>query len=228
MVHAIHELRLDGPHDASRTIVLGHGAGDGMDSPFMSFFATGLSERGFRVARFEFPYMADYHKTGRKSPPDRPEVLQATWRQVVEMMESKILVIGGKSMGGRIASLIADEADVDGLICLGYPFHPVGKPNQLHEWRKPSLVCKQGVVCARHEHLQAIKTLTLIVQGERDPFGNRQEVGRYNLSSAIRFQWMEDGDHSFKPRKKSGRTQLQNWQAALGEMEAFITKLDVQ
>src|SRR5207249_206093 len=192
------ELRLDGPDDASRTIVLGHGAGDGMGSPFMSFFATGLSKRGFRVARFEFPYMANYRKTGRKSPPDRPEVLQATWRQVVEMMESKILVIGGKSMGGRIASLIADEADVDGLICLGYPFHPVGKPTQL-----------------RVAHLQAIKTPTLMVQGERDAFGNREEVGGYNLSSAIRFQWMEDGDHSFKPRKKSGRTQLQNWQAAL-------------
>jgi predicted alpha/beta-hydrolase family hydrolase len=127
------------------------------------------------------------------------------------MLGSKGLVIGGKSMGGRIASLIADEAGVAGLICLGYPFHPVGKPNQL-----------------RVEHLRTIKTPTSIVQGERDPFGNREEVRGYELSSFIRLRWMKDGDHSFKPRKSSGRTEQQNWQAALDEIENFLAELAAQ
>jgi predicted alpha/beta-hydrolase family hydrolase len=202
------DLLFDGPSRASRTIVLAHGAGAAMDSPFMNFFATGLADRGFRVARFEFPYMDSYRKTGKKKPPDRQDILRATWRRVVEMLGSKGLVIGGKSMGGRIASLIADEAKVSGLICLGYPFHPTGKPNQL-----------------RVEHLRTIKTPTLIVQGERDPFGNREEVGRYELSSTIRVRWAEDGDHSFKPRKASGRTEQQNWHTALGEIETYLTEL---
>jgi predicted alpha/beta-hydrolase family hydrolase len=205
------ELRLDGPPDSPRIIVLTHGAGEGMDSSFLSFFATGLAERGFRVSRFEFPYLADYRQTRKKKPPDRPDVLKATWLQVVALLQSKNLVIGGKSMGGRIASLIADEAGVQGLICLGYPFHPVGKPNQL-----------------RVEHLRTIKTPTLIVQGERDPFGNREDVAGYQLSSAIRVHWVEDGDHSFIPRKKSGRTKEQNWEAALQVIESFVNGLMIR
>jgi predicted alpha/beta-hydrolase family hydrolase len=207
-VHNDPELRIDGPGKASGTIALAHGAGAGMDTPFMNFFAKELVSRGFQVARFEFPYMARNRQTGEKKPPDRQDVLTATWRRVVEMLGAKGLVIGGKSMGGRIASLIADEAGVSGLICLGYPFHPVGKPKQL-----------------RVEHLRAIKTPTLIVQGERDPFGNREEVRGYELSSSIRLRWMKDGDHSFKPRKASGRTEQQNWLAALDEIEAFVKEL---
>jgi predicted alpha/beta-hydrolase family hydrolase len=176
-----------------------------MDTPFMSYFAIELGQRGHRVARFEFPYMASYRKTGKRKPPDREPVLRATWLKAVEMLGTKGLVIGGKSMGGRIASLIADEAAVAGLICLGYPFHPVGKPDKL-----------------RVEHLKAIKTPTLIVQGERDPFGNREEVAGYELSTAIRVRWMEDGDHSLKPRKSSGRTEKQNLEAALGEIDSFL------
>ena len=113
-------------------------------------------------------------------------------------------------MGGRIASLIADEAGVRGLVCLGYPFHPVGKPDQL-----------------RVEHLRTIKTPTLIVQGERDTFGNREEVGRYELSSKIHIHWVHDGDHSFKPRKKSGRTEQQNWEEALDRIESFFKSVAV-
>ena len=205
------EIRMDGPTNASRTIVLAHGAGAGMDSPFMVYFAKDLAGRGFQAARFEFPYMAGYRNTGKKKPPDRQDILRATWLRVVEMLGAKGLVIGGKSMGGRIASLIADEAGVGGLICLGYPFHPVGKPNQL-----------------RVEHLRAIKTPTLIVQGERDPFGNREEVRGYELSSSIRLRWMKDGDHSFKPRKASGQIEQQNWQAALDEIETFLAELAAQ
>jgi len=199
------DLLFDGPSSAATTIALGHGAGAGMDTPFMSAFAKGLADRGFRAARFEFPYMAASRKAAKKSPPDRESVLRETWLKVVNMLGRERLVIGGKSMGGRIASLVADEARVAGLVCLGYPFHPVGKPERL-----------------RVEHLGTIKTATLILQGERDPFGGREEVATYNLSPSIRIVWLEDGDHSFKPRKTSGRTEQQNWDAAIAEIEIFL------
>ena len=108
-----------------------HGAGAGMDTPFMNAFASGLASHGIRVVRFEFPYMASYRTTGKRKPPDREPVLRETWLHVVKLLGPANLVIGGKSMGGRMASLIADEAGVAGLVCLGYPFHSVGKPEQL-------------------------------------------------------------------------------------------------
>jgi uncharacterized protein len=198
----------DGPRDASTTVALAHGAGAAMDSPFMEYFAKRLGEHGLRVVRFEFPYMAEHRKTGKKKPPDREPMLRASWMTVVERLGTNGLVIGGKSMGGRIASLIADDAQVSGLICLGYPFHPVGKPDRL-----------------RVDHLRAIQTPTLIVQGERDPFGNREEVGKYTLSAAIRLVWLTDGEHSFKPRKSSGVTEEENFEAAVAEIAAFANSL---
>jgi len=197
------ELRIDGPK-GSRTIALAHGAGAGVDTPFMNFFAKGLADRDLRVVRFEFPYMARRRQTGKGGPPDRQPVLREAWLQVIRKLGADRLIIGGKSMGGRIASLVADEAEVAGLVCLGYPFHPVGKPHLL-----------------RTEHLRTIQTPTLILQGERDPFGNREEVADYPLSPAIRIHWLEDGDHDLKPRKSSGRTQEQNWMEALGAIVDF-------
>jgi Alpha/beta hydrolase domain len=111
-------------------------------------------------------------------------------------------------MGGRIASLIADEVGVSGLVCLGYPFHPVSKPDKL-----------------RVEHLRASKTPTLILQGERDPFGNRVEVVKYKLSPSVKVTWVKDGDYSFKPRKSSGTTEEKNWRAAAAKIEAFLRPL---
>ncbi len=198
------KLLINGPKQA-KTIALAHGAGASMDTPFMEFFAKVLADRGFRVARFEFPYMAAKRNTGKAKPPDREPILRETWLKVVEKLGHEGLVIGGKSIGGRIASLIADEAGVAGLICLGYPFHPVGKLDKL-----------------RVEHLQAIKTPTLIVQGERDPFGNRDEVAKYDLSPAVRVAWITDGDHSFKPRKSSGKTEPENWQTAIDVIVGFL------
>ena len=198
------ELLFDGPADASRTVALAHGAGAGMDSPFLDSFAKGLGGRGFRVVRFEYPYMASNRvpaeeaaRPGAGAAGDVAEGDRTCWGKAH-------LVIGGKSMGGRIASLVADEAGVAGLVCLGYPFHPIGKPDRL-----------------RVEHLRTIRTPTLIVQGERDPFGSREEVAAYKLSKAVRVAWMTDGDHSFKPRKSSGRTEQQNWEAALDEIVTF-------
>ena len=195
----------NGPEQARATVILAHGAGAGMDTDFMDAFAVGLADRGLRVVRFEFPYMAERRQTGKRRPPDREPVLRQAWLDVIASIEAKTLFIGGKSMGGRIASLIADEADVAGLICLGYPFHPIGKPDQL-----------------RVEHLQAIKTPTLILQGERDPFGNAEQVRDYNLSSQVRLHWLPDGDHSFKPRASSGRMLDESWREAISVITSFV------
>ena len=107
---------LDGPADAPLTIALAHGAGAPMDSPFMAFFAEGLANRGYHVARFEFPYMAARRAGGNRRPPDQPSVLIETWRTVIAELGAELgakrLVIGGKSLGGRIASMLADDAGV--------------------------------------------------------------------------------------------------------------------
>jgi len=159
--------------------------------------------------RFEFPYMEARRRSGKRGAPDREPVLRASWLEVIEKLGGgRRVVIGGKSMGGRIASLIADEAGVAGLVCLGYPFHPVGKPDKL-----------------RVEHLRTIKTPTLILQGERDPFGGREEVAKYKLSSAVRVEWIKDGDHSYKPRKASRTTEENNWQTAINEIGSFLGSL---
>lgn len=203
------ELIVDGPADAAATIVLTHGAGAGVDTPFMDAFAHGLAAHNLRVARFEFPYMTTIRETGRRRPPDRAPVLLESWKEVINSLDTRPLVIGGKSLGGRIASMVADEMKVSGLICLGYPFHPPGKPDRL-----------------RTEHLLTLKTPTLICQGSRDTFGTAEEVAKFELSPAIRMHWLGDGDHSFKPRKKSGRNLDQNWQEAIQAIADFINDIN--
>lgn len=186
---------VDGPEAAPATVLLAHGAGAPMDSPFMATMAAGLAERGWRVVRFEFPYMARSRETERQHGPDRLPVLLDAFRSQVRMERTadaaRPLVVGGKSMGGRVASLLVDELAasdaVRGCLCLGYPFHPPGKPLQL-----------------RTEHLARLQTPTLILQGERDSFGKRQEVETYTLSPRVQVQWIPCGDHSFKPTRSSG------------------------
>ncbi len=202
------EFLFDGPAGAPLTIALAHGAGAAMDSPFMAAFAEGLAERGFRVARFEFPYMAERRRSGKKRPPDRANVLLDAWRAVIVALGPERLVIGGKSLGGRIASMIADETGVRGLACLGYPFHPPGRPEN-----------------PRIEHLATLATPALILQGTRDPLGSPDEVRGYPLSPAIRVHWLEDGDHGFKPRKASGRGERQNRDEGIDAVAAFLADL---
>jgi len=192
------ELFFDGPAKAPLTVVLAHGAGAPMDAPFMNAFAEGLAAHGHGVARFEFPYMAQRRQGGKKRPPDRQPVLLDCWHQVIDTLGPDRLVIGGKSMGGRMASLIADETNVRGLVCLGYPFHAPGRPE------KP-----------RTEHLASLRLPSLIVQGERDAMGSRERVAEYALSEAIRMYWCPDGNHDLVPRKASGHTKEGNWQAAI-------------
>lgn len=199
-------LRFDGPKRAARTLALAHGAGAPMDDPFLETIATGLAARGLRVARFEFPYMARRRDGGTRTPPDREPILLDTWRSAVASLGGgAALVIGGKSLGGRMASLVADELGVRGLVCLGYPFHPPGQPERL-----------------RTAHLATLRTPALIVQGERDPFGTRSDVAAYRLSPAIRLHWIADGDHSLAPRKASGRTKAQSLQEAVEAVAAFV------
>lgn len=198
-------LLIDGPEAARTTLVLAHGAGAPMDSPFLAFFARELAARGFRVARFEFPYMRA-RRAGERRAPDREPVLREAWKSVVaECGGGSRLVIGGKSLGGRIASLVADEVGARALVCLGYPFHPPGKPERV-----------------RTAHLASLATPTLIVQGTRDPFGGREEVAGYRFSAAIRITWIEDGDHSFVPRARSGRSREQSLAEALDAVAAFV------
>jgi uncharacterized protein len=206
-------LLIDGPADARCRLILAHGAGQGADSPFMSAVAHALAAAGLRVVRFSFPYMVRSETEGRRRPPDREPILIETWLRVIAEQRvvpgsGKRLLIGGKSMGGRIASVIADEAGVDGLVCLGYPFHPPGRPEH-----------------PRVAHLSGLQTPALICQGERDPFGSREEVAGYALSSSIEILWIPDGEHSFKPCRASGLTWEQNLSAAADAVVSFSEKL---
>lgn len=180
------DFMMNGTASAGTTILLAHGAGAAMDTDFMTLMAEGLAARGFRVARFEFAYMAARRTGGPKRPPPKMTLLQEEYRAAINALACDgQLLIGGKSMGGRVASMIADGLGVDGVLCLGYPFHPPGKPDSL-----------------RTEHLGGLKTPALICQGTRDPFGTRTEVEGYSLSDAITLHWVEDGDHDLKPRKR--------------------------
>jgi predicted alpha/beta-hydrolase family hydrolase len=179
----------DGPDDAPVTILLAHGAGAPMDSASMTASAKALADAEFRVARFEFGYMAARRTSDSRKPPPRAETLNPEYKAAVAELGAKgPLIIGGKSMGGRVASMVADElysaGKIAGLLCLGYPFHPPGKPEQL-----------------RTRHLAGLKTPALICQGTRDEFGTRDEVPAYQLSDRIEILWLEDGDHDLKPRK---------------------------
>ena len=179
----------DGPEDGLATIVLAHGAGAPMDSASMTAAAGALASEGLRVARFEFAYMAERRSGAGRKPPPRADRLMPEYRDAIASLAATTpLVIGGKSMGGRVASMIADEyfaaGEIVGLLCLGYPFHPPAKPEQL-----------------RTAHLLELRTPALICQGTRDEFGTREEVALYPLSPQIEFLWLEDGDHDLKPRK---------------------------
>ena len=184
-----------------------------MDSPFMETIAASLADRGWRVVRFEFPYMQRLRSTGKKSPPDRADRLLSHFRnEVNEQAGQAPLFIGGKSMGGRVASLLADElfrsGQLRGCVCLGYPFHPLGKPDT-----------------RRIEHLQGMDAPVLIVQGERDAMGRREEVEGYPLARTVQLAWMPDGDHSLKPRQRSGRTEAMNLDLAAESVDQFLRKL---
>ncbi|VVQ12038.1 hypothetical protein PS925_03599 [Pseudomonas fluorescens] len=195
--------------EASATLILAHGAGAPMDSDWMNDMAGRLAALGVNVLRFEFPYMAQRRVDGSKRPPNPAPKLLECWREVyaeVRRHVAGVLAIGGKSMGGRMASLLADELGADALVCLGYPFYAVGKPE------KP-----------RVEHLAGLQTRTLIVQGERDALGNREAVEAYTLSPSIKVFWLVAGDHDLKPLKASGFTHEQHLASAAQKVAEFLS-----
>ncbi len=203
-----------GPKTASATILLAHGAGAPMDASGMTMIVEGLAAKNLRFVRFEFAYMAQRRTEGSRKPPPRADKLDSEYLSAIE--ELKVdgpLIIGGKSMGGRVGSIIADELfeaeRVIGLLCVGYPFHPVGKPEKL-----------------RTEHLQHLRTPTLICQGTRDQFGTKDEVSSYYTSSAIQVSWFEDGDYDLKPRERvSGFTHADHMKAMGAAVSTWINVL---
>lgn len=207
------DLLHTGPETASAVLLLAHGAGAAMDSPFMTAVATLLAARGVATVRFEFAYMSDRRQGGKRRPPPKAETLIGAYHDAIAAVRATLrppqkLLIGGKSMGGRVASLIAEDlfssGAIRGLVALGYPFHPPAKPTEL-----------------RTAHLAALACPALFVQGERDPFGTRSEVEAYALSPTIQFHWASDGDHDLGPRGGSGFTRKGNLATAADAVAAF-------
>jgi len=163
-----------------------------MSSDFMAEMATAMARLGLEVRRFDFPYMQIRAETGKKRPPDRMPVLLEYFKAQIEALpdDGVPLWLAGKSMGGRVASMLVAEGVVPECWVFGYPFHPRGKPDSL-----------------RTDHLEVPAGRVVIFQGERDPMGSREEVGGYSLSTDVHLHWLADGDHDLKPRQRSGFTQ---------------------
>lgn len=191
------DFLIAGPRDADTTLLLAPGAGASMTSPWMNRMSDLLADTGLRVARFDFGYMIE-RLAGSSRPPPRAELLVPEYEAAVDTLLADRraggrLLVGGKSLGGRVASLAAqslfDRGRIAGLVCFGYPFHPPKQPQSL-----------------RTRHLTTLTCPTLIVQGERDPFGVPSEVAGYGLAPDISVFWVRDGNHDLAPRKSSGAT----------------------
>ncbi len=211
---AIKEFHVNSPEkDPLGIFLLAHGAGKGIATPFMEAIAKGVINAGVRVVRFNFPYMEDMLRTGNQKSPNGGRILRQSFSEVIthcierERVSCKNIIIGGKAMGARVASMIADDHKVAGVICLGYPFHPPRKPKRF-----------------RIQHLKTIQTPTLICQGERDRNGKQEELRQLTLSKSIQFHWLTDGDHNFEPRKNSGRTLDENMTEAIQACNSFIER----
>jgi len=194
----------------SPALILAHGAGSNMDHPFLSFVHEALARRGILTIKFNFPYV----EAGRKVP-DYPQRLVRTWRAVVQRVRTDArpgkLFLGGKSMGGRIATVVvADGEPVSGLVLLGYPLHPAGRLDQL-----------------RSEHLGHITCPMLFIQGSRDRLCNLDALERVlaPLPAPVTLHLIEEGDHSFKVPKRTGKTEQEVWGEIVDSIASWLTKL---
>lgn len=198
--------------DSGPLLLLAHGAGAPMDSRFMSALSTALVAAGVRVWRFEFSYMAGRRQGKSRRPPPAAPVLLAEWHTAITSSEAgRLPFIGGKSLGGRMASqLVAQSATpgVQGCLCFGYPFYPPAKPDS---WRTG--------------HFPDLSVPTWIAQGERDTFGSRERVLAHlacGLADNPEIEWIPDGNHDFEPRKRSGATWKANLELAATRAAAFM------
>jgi predicted alpha/beta-hydrolase family hydrolase len=211
---------MNGPEDGPLCI-FAHGAGAPMDSEFMNTFTKGLADNGIQVVRFEFPYMQERRLIGKKRPPNRAPELLTCFEGVIDRLAKPCVVIG-KSMGGRMASMLASTFNkeafdqeirvnpyIKGVCALGYPFHPQGKPEKL-----------------RIDHLSDMAVPMSIVQGTRDALGHQEEVAllfkQQKLPLSLSMLWLDDGDHDLKPRKKSGHDHQQHINEAIEYTASFI------
>ena len=196
---------------AKAYVVLAHGAGADKSSDFLEQIAAMLNDKQISVLRFNFHYMDKRLADGKRYPPDRMPKLMACFTKVLAELETSLPVfLLGKSMGGRVAAMLAAQGDIqaNGVICLGYPFHPQKQPQKL-----------------RLEPLQQTKLPMLILQGERDALGNQEEIADYSLSERVRIEFFPDGDHDLKPRKKSGYSHQQHLINAVELIGTFIDEL---
>ncbi len=200
----------NGSDSASSVLVLAHGAGADMNHEYMAYFADKLGSADLAVARFNFRYTDE----GRRSP-DKQSVLEDTYREAVQQVTDErspsSLFVGGKSMGGRIGShIVAGGTQADGLVYLGYPLHPPGRPERI-----------------RDAHLGDIKAPQLFVEGTRDPFCPLETlaevIGKRRLKADVVV--IDDGDHSLKVRKSSGRSTTQAWDEAIGAISTWIARV---
>ncbi|SDQ83316.1 alpha/beta fold hydrolase [Pseudovibrio sp. Tun.PSC04-5.I4] len=203
--------------DCLGTLILAHGAGAPMDANFMNRFADAAAQNGIAVARFEFGYMAKRRETGKKAPPPRADKLISEYQNVVQAIAEETegpVLIGGKSMGGRVAAMLAGSeslpARVVGIVCLGYPFHTSAK-KELADWR--------------FEPLQKSQRPILIAQGDRDQMGCQLDVEAVELPEFVRLHWLEDGNHDLAPRGASPATWKGNIEQAAKETAAFFGNL---
>lgn len=214
------ELIQNGPLDGP-VYLFAHGAGANMNSDFMTQVADGLADKGIRVVRFNFPYMIKRAEDGKRRPPDRAPKLLLAYQEVIHHLNCPV-VIGGKSMGGRMSSLLlaqnalkeeGDRLTILGSACLGFPFHAPGKDPK-----------------DRLDHMAELVEPLLIVQGTRDTMGTQEEVLEYmkegRLNSSIKMEWLEDGNHDLKPRKVSGFNHQQHIDKAIEQVAEFVLSLN--
>lgn len=195
--------------NAKAVFVFAHGAGAGKDHGFMQELSALLLAQQISIVRFNFPYMLKREEDGKRRPPDRFPALLAHYQQVLSELNTSLPVfIGGKSMGSRVAATLLAEPqviDIKGGICIGYPFHPQKKPENL-----------------RLAPLQNTQRPVLICQGDRDALGNKDEINTYQLADVCQVVYLPDGDHDLKPRVKSGFSHQQHKITAAKVIQEFI------
>jgi len=200
-------LRTEPVGDAGWTFVYAPGAGSNIHDPFGAYAARELAALGVAVVRFQFPYQ----EAGKRAP-DRPPVLEETWRAVIAAVrpERGRLAVGGRSMGGRIASqVVAQGVEVDALVLFAYPLHPPGRPEQM-----------------RDAHLAALGVPTLFCSGTSDAFASPEELrAAAGKGSRSALHLMDGADHGFAVPKASGRTRQDVWAEAVSAMWEWLQSL---